>query len=56
VDKAYYTGLSGCSWFETKSSRIPREYQSTPHEKHNALSDAKAQAEMFSKLLAAPRR
>jgi DNA polymerase III epsilon subunit-like protein len=54
--KAYYMGLSGCSWSDTKSSRIPHEYQSSPHEKHNALSDAKAQAEVFSKLLAAPRR
>lgn len=53
--KAYYMGMSGCPWSETKSSRIPREYQPQPHEAHNALNDAKAQAELFLKLLGTPR-
>lgn len=54
--KAYYMGLSGCAWSDTKSSRLPSEYQSQPHEAHNALNDAKAQAETFLKLLETPRR
>jgi ribonuclease T len=53
--KAYYMGMSGCAWSETKSSRIPREYQAQPHEAHNALNDARAQAELFLKLLGTPR-
>ena len=53
--KGYYMGLRGCAWSETKSSRIPPEYQSAPHTAHNALADAKAQAEVFLKLVQAPR-
>jgi ribonuclease T len=54
--KAYYMGLSGCAWSDTKSSRIPAAYQSQPHKAHNALNDAKAQAEILFKLLEAPKR
>ena len=55
--KSYYMGLTGCSWEETKSSRIRQEFQPARAGDHNALNDARAQAEMFEKMLAAaPRR
>jgi DNA polymerase III epsilon subunit-like protein len=50
--KSYYMGLTGCSWAETKSSRIRTEYQPTKPGSHNALADARAQAEMFERMLA----
>jgi DNA polymerase III epsilon subunit-like protein len=53
--KSYYMGLTGCSWSDTKSSRIRPEFQPAEPGDHNALADARAQAEMFEKLLAAPR-
>lgn len=53
--KAYYMGLIGCSWEDTKSSRIRPEFQSSKPADHNALNDARAQAEMFEKMLAAKR-
>lgn len=53
--KSYYMGLIGCSWEETKSSRILSEYQPTKPGDHNALTDARAQAEMFEKMLRARR-
>jgi DNA polymerase III epsilon subunit-like protein len=53
--KAYYMGLVGCAWEETKSSRIPLEFQPARPGDHNALNDARAQAEMFQKMLAAER-
>lgn len=53
--KAYYMGLAGCRWRETTSGRLPARFQSSlPHD-HHALDDARAQAEIFAKLLAAPR-
>jgi DNA polymerase III epsilon subunit-like protein len=53
--KAYYMGLVGCGWEETKSSRIRPEFQPTKPGDHNALTDARAQAEMFEKMLEAKR-
>jgi DNA polymerase III epsilon subunit-like protein len=53
--KAYYMGLTGCRWEETKSSRIRPEFQPARPGDHNALTDARAQAEMFGKMLAAKR-
>lgn len=53
--KSYYMGLAGCSWSETKSSRISPEFQPAQPGTHNALADARAQAEMFEKMLAAVR-
>jgi ribonuclease T len=50
--KSYYMGLTGCSWAETKSSRIRAEYQARRPGRHNALVDARTQAEMFEKMLA----
>jgi DNA polymerase III epsilon subunit-like protein len=51
--KSFYMGFTGCGWGDTKSSRIRTEYQPTQPGNHNALADARAQAEMFEKLLAA---
>ena len=50
--KAYYMGLSGCAWGETKSSKLPKEFQPSIPSAHNALEDARAQAEIFKKILA----
>lgn len=50
--KSYYMGVAGCRWRETTSSRLPTELQPTTKATHNALEDARAQAEIFSKLLA----
>ena len=50
--KAYYMGLSGCLWKETTSSKLPKHFQSSGDGiAHNALDDARAQGEMFEKLL-----
>ena len=54
--KSYFMGLSGCNWSETRSSRLPPEYQIRPQKAHNALSDAQAQSAAFLKLLHAHRR
>ncbi len=54
--KSYYMGLIGCSWEDTKSSRMRPEFQPAKPGDHNALTDARAQAEMFEKLKAAERR
>lgn len=53
--KAYYMGLAGCSWAETTSSRLPDRFKSKLPHTHNALDDARAQADTFAKLLAAHR-
>jgi len=50
--KAFYMGLSGCTWGETKSSQLPKEMKSSIPLTHNALDDAMAQAEIFNKMLA----
>jgi DNA polymerase III epsilon subunit-like protein len=49
--KAYYMGYSGCKWGRTTSSQLPREFQPTKPLTHNALDDARAQGEIFEKLL-----
>ena len=53
--KAYYMGLSGCPWNETTSGKLPDWLQPSQPQTHNALDDAHAQAEMFSRLLNIPR-
>ena len=50
--KSYYMGLTGCSWEDTKSSRIQPEFQPAKAGDHNALNDARAQGEMFEKMRA----
>lgn len=53
--KAYYMGLAGSAWAETTSSRLPPRFRSTLPRTHNALDDARAQADVFAKLLAVER-
>lgn len=45
--KAYYAGMSGCSWDETRSSKIQTRFKPTMPHTHDALDDAIEQAEMF---------
>jgi len=54
--KAYYMGVSGRTWSETTSGRLPHKFRSARPHTHNALTDAQAQAEIFEKLLAVSRR
>ncbi len=54
--KAYYMGLSGCSWGETSSSKLPLRFQPSRRQTHNALDDAIAQAQIFQRLLAVRHR
>jgi len=53
--KSYYMGFTGCNWADTKSSRMRPEFQPAQPGNHNALADARAQAETFEKVLAARR-
>lgn len=50
--KSFYMGLSGCSWAETKSSRLPDGFRPRPAAAHNAEADAVAQAESFWAMVA----
>jgi len=45
--KAYYMGVSGCRWDETKSSAIARKLHPQLAGDHDALHDALYQAELF---------
>jgi DNA polymerase III epsilon subunit-like protein len=49
--KSYYMGLSGSTWEDTRSSRIPSELKGKTRHTHNALNDAIEQAEIFSKMM-----
>src|SRR5947209_16376309 len=51
--KSFYMGMSGCSWEDTRSSQIPATFKGPSHHTHNALDDAKEQAEMFELMLRA---
>jgi DNA polymerase III epsilon subunit-like protein len=48
--KSYYMGMSGCTWDNARSSRIPSELKGTSPHNHNALDDAVEQAEMFRRM------
>lgn len=49
--KAYYMGLSGCTWAETKSSNMSLQLSAHGEPSHNALDDAIFQAELFGLML-----
>ena len=49
-------GLTGTSWTNTSSSHLPSWLQPVNPNKHNALDDAIAQAEIFNKLLTIDRK
>ena len=53
--KAFYMGFAGVTWDQTRSSQLPKAFKSESKDAHNALADAKSQAEVFEKLLAASR-
>ncbi len=48
--KAFYMGLSGCAWEDTKSSKIPSKLKGKSRHTHNALEDAIEQAEIFERM------
>ena len=50
--KAFYAGMTGVDWADTRSSKLPDEFRSTREHSHNALDDAIEQAEIFSKMRA----
>ena len=45
--KSFYMGATGCAWDETRSSRIKSRLKPKLEGTHNALQDARYQAEMF---------
>jgi DNA polymerase III epsilon subunit-like protein len=45
--KALFMGATKCSWHDTKSSSIDKYVHPTLQGDHNALHDAKYQAELF---------
>lgn len=53
--KSYFMGLAGCTWDETRSSRIAGKFKRLAKQTHNALDDARSQAQMFEKMLRDPR-
>ncbi len=50
--KAYYMGATGCSWKETKSSQMAALLKPSSQPSHNALDDARFQAELFALMVA----
>lgn len=49
--KSYYMGKRGCSWDDTKWSKIKEQLQPLEYDQtHNALEDAIAQAELFARI------
>jgi DNA polymerase III epsilon subunit-like protein len=49
--KSYYMGMTGCTWEDTRSSRIRSELKGPSPHTHNALDDAVEQAEMFRRMM-----
>jgi DNA polymerase III epsilon subunit-like protein len=49
--KAYYMGLNRCAWADTKSSRIAKRLEPRLKGDHDALHDARYQAELFRLML-----
>jgi len=48
--KAYYAGLTGSAWDDTRSSRLPVQFRSAERHTHDALADAREQADMFRRM------
>lgn len=49
--KAYFMGATGCSWKETKSSHMVSKFRPESAPTHNALEDARFQAELFKLMM-----
>ena len=45
--KALYMGATGCAWSDTRSSKIAKRLSPQRHGDHDALHDARYQAELF---------
>ena len=45
--KSYFMGMTGCTWDDARSSRIPPALKGSFRHTHNALDDAIEQGEMF---------
>ena len=54
--KALYMGVTGCSWADTRSSQIAKHLAPQRHGDHDALHDAKYQAELFRLIRALGRK
>lgn len=50
--KALWMGVSGCSWADTRSSRMAEQLEPSTRGDHDALHDAQHQAELFQLVLA----
>jgi DNA polymerase III epsilon subunit-like protein len=53
--KAFYMGLTGCPWEETSMLYLSPRYLKGQQLPHDALADARLQADLFRKLLAQSR-
>jgi DNA polymerase III alpha subunit (gram-positive type) len=49
--KSFFMGLKGGSWEDTRASRIPARFKGSAKQTHNALDDARSQAQMFERML-----
>ena len=54
--KAFYMGMIGCAWEETSMIYLSPRFLKGQQLPHNALADARLQADLFRKLLAQSRR
>lgn len=54
--KAYYMGVTGCRWSDTRSSQIARSLNVELASNHEALHDAQYQAELFQLLRNQPKQ
>ena len=52
--KSFYMGALNCGWADTRSSRIARDLKPSRQGDHDALHDAKYQAELFRLMRARP--
>lgn len=52
--KALWMGAAGCSWSDTRSSRIAERLKPALHGDHDALHDALYQAELFRLIITEP--
>lgn len=50
--KSYFMGMMNCLWQQTRKSELPAEFLSDLPHTHNALDDAREQADVFRKMLA----
>jgi len=48
--KSFYMGMSGCTWNQARSSRIPSKLKGSSPHTHNALDDAIEQGKMFRRM------